>query len=102
MGILLPHVNNRLTVGLHKPDDELETLRLPKRTRRGIQPGQVHKCKSSLKDLILPELDLPELCVPISVLDDVGIALVRFFLFLIYSFIFGCAGLSLLHGVFSS
>ena len=64
MGILLPHVSNRLRVGLHNnnPDDGLETLRLPKRTRRGIQPGQVHKCKSSLEDLMLPELDLPELC----------------------------------------
>ena len=60
MGILLPHVSNRLTVGLQKPDDELETLRLPKRTRRGIQPGQVHKLKSSLKDLILPEFDVAE------------------------------------------
>ena len=62
MGILLPHVSNRLRVGLHKPDDGLETFRLPKRTRRGIQAGQVHKCKSSLEDLMLPELDLPELC----------------------------------------
>ena len=43
----------------------------------GFNPPRIW-CGRIWFDLVFPEFDLPELCVPVTVLDDMGIALVRF------------------------